>query len=195
MLKKCNKCGMVKDIDDFYKNRNTNDGHEIRCKYCCKKHNKEYYHENRKRLRKYSAKYRENNSEKVKKYHTENRSKIRLQQIESYAENPEVRKKECRKWRKTETGRRFYRDYYVITKKEYPEKIRARYEVSCAIKSGELNRGRCTVCNGKYNIHAHHDDYFKPLDIDWLCPGCHKLWHLLLNEWKRQAKGGEYGFI
>jgi len=30
-------------------------------------------------------------------------------------------------------------------------------------------------------IHAHHDDYSRPLDVRWLCASCHTVVHLLLK--------------
>jgi hypothetical protein len=34
-------------------------------------------------------------------------------------------------------------------------------------------------------VHAHHDDYDKPLDVRWLCFGCHKATHPVGDEDKR----------
>jgi len=33
------------------------------------------------------------------------------------------------------------------------------------------------VCGSSEYIHAHHDDYDKPLDVRWLCAAHHKQWH------------------
>lgn len=49
-----------------------------------------------------------------------------------------------------------------------PEKIAARYAVSNAIRDGRLVKQPCEVC-GKENAHGHHEDYSKPLEVNWLC--------------------------
>ena len=53
-----------------------------------------------------------------------------------------------------------------------PEKYRARYITNNAIASGKIQKGACERC-GNPRVHAHHDDYSKPLAIRWLCPPCH----------------------
>ena len=58
---------------------------------------------------------------------------------------------------------------------ERPETISARSKTSTAIKNGSLIREGCLVCGEKSQ--AHHEDYFKPLDIVWLCRHHHKLRH------------------
>jgi hypothetical protein len=65
-----------------------------------------------------------------------------------------------------------------------PVKRAAQNAVSNAIKAGTLTRpDECERCGkpggegrGKV-IEAHHADYGKPLDVEWLCRGCHKAEH------------------
>jgi ribosomal protein S27AE len=52
------------------------------------------------------------------------------------------------------------------------EHHRARRKVRTAIASGRLAREACEVC-GESKVHAHHDDYSKPLEVRWLCPAHH----------------------
>jgi ribosome-binding protein aMBF1 (putative translation factor) len=60
----------------------------------------------------------------------------------------------------------------------YPEKYRAHNAVNNAIRDGRLKRGvRCEECGKKEHLHAHHDDYSKPLDVRWLCARCHHQGH------------------
>jgi hypothetical protein len=50
----------------------------------------------------------------------------------------------------------------------------AHNKVSWAIISGKLSRpDRCDDCGQRAKLHAHHEDYAKPLEVQWLCPGCH----------------------
>lgn len=53
-----------------------------------------------------------------------------------------------------------------------PEKRAARVMVSNAIRDGRLLRQPCRLC-GSTTVHAHHHDYSKPLDVEWLCKDCH----------------------
>jgi hypothetical protein len=55
---------------------------------------------------------------------------------------------------------------------ENRQKIRARYRVTVAIRSGKLVREPCEKC-GALKSHAHHHDYSKPLEVQWLCSPCH----------------------
>ena len=53
--------------------------------------------------------------------------------------------------------------------KRHPDRDRAQKKAQAAVRSGTLVRRPCRVC-GDPNVHAHHADYAKPLDVDWLCP-------------------------
>jgi len=47
-----------------------------------------------------------------------------------------------------------------------------------AVKNGVLIRPSCCDrCRKECKPDGHHKDYSKPLDVDWLCRSCHKLWH------------------
>lgn len=48
-----------------------------------------------------------------------------------------------------------------------------------AIKSGVLIRpNSCSKCGtDRWPIHAHHDDYSRPLHVRWLCAPCHVSLH------------------
>lgn len=57
-------------------------------------------------------------------------------------------------------------------RKRNPEKVKAHWMVSNAIRYGKLSRKPCEKC-GNPKSHAHHSDYSKPLAIEWLCHRCH----------------------
>lgn len=63
------------------------------------------------------------------------------------------------------------------------DKEKARRLVRTAIAQGKLIRPEvCEKCgkapgkaiDGRPKIHAHHHDYSKPLDVEWLCARCHR---------------------
>ena len=45
-----------------------------------------------------------------------------------------------------------------------------------AIRSGKLTRGPCMIC-GISEVEAHHEDYSKPFDVQWLCVKHHHEHH------------------
>lgn len=66
--------------------------------------------------------------------------------------------------------------YKLIQKERYPDRVRARQLVNDEIKARRMTRGKCKVC-GSDNAHAHHEDYSKPLDVEWFCRKHHRELH------------------
>lgn len=61
-------------------------------------------------------------------------------------------------------------------REQNPKKYAAHGKVARAIRSGRLIPEPCKVC-GSVDVHGHHTDYDKPLDVMWLCAKHHKAWH------------------
>jgi hypothetical protein len=70
--------------------------------------------------------------------------------------------------------------------KRHPEKLKAHSAVSHAVRDGRLKRPdlceRCgrpgrPIADGRAPIQAHHHDYSKPLEVEWLCIDCHGAEH------------------
>ena len=59
---------------------------------------------------------------------------------------------------------------------KYPMKRKAITTVGNAIRDGKITKKPCEVC-GATKVHAHHDDYDKPLDVRFLCSVHHRAWH------------------
>lgn len=68
---------------------------------------------------------------------------------------------------------------YRIWRTKNPEKYKAHWILNSAITTGEIKRRPCETCGEKrkYHVHAHHDDYTKPLEVKWLCVIHHKAVH------------------
>jgi ribosomal protein S27AE len=75
-----------------------------------------------------------------------------------------------------ERGNRQDKDYRDEYKSKYPNKHNAHRIVNLSIRAMKLFKEPCEKC-GREDVHAHHDDYAKPLNVRWLCPVCHSAWH------------------
>jgi len=64
--KTCTKCGIEKDVSEFYKNKTHKDGLRSQCKQCMRG----YYYENREEVLEYAKKYQKNRKKKI--YHCVN---------------------------------------------------------------------------------------------------------------------------
>lgn len=105
-----------------------------------------------------------------------------LRQHEYYEKNKEVIKARARdqyknlseqqKKRRTES----IKDY----RRRNSEKAKAWSAVGNAIMRGEIEKPiYCELCGVFHvKIHAHHEDYSKPLDVLWLCQDCHQTLHV-----------------
>lgn len=60
------------------------------------------------------------------------------------------------------------------------DKVNARHLIHRAIKSGKIKKQPCSACGDK-NSFAHHEDYSKPLDVEWLCRKHHREKHFGLH--------------
>lgn len=104
--------------------------------------------------------------------------------------------KECAK-RDTRTNRGDRAEYYRAYDRERgsrrtaadtrdyrernPVKHKAHTAVHWAMRSGRLYKKPCEVCSDR-EVHAHHDDYSKPLEVRWLCALHHQQWHVANGE-------------
>jgi len=74
-------------------------------------------------------------------------------------------------------GNRQNADYITGYREKYPRKYKAHIMVGNAIRDGKLFIEPCCDCGAEDGVHAHHDDYAKPLNIRWLCAAHHSQWH------------------
>ncbi len=59
--------------------------------------------------------------------------------------------------------------------KKYPVRVRAHHALMRAIKAGEVVRpNSCSKCSKECTPEGHHEDYFLPLAVIWLCYTCHR---------------------
>ena len=154
MQKDCTKCEQSKNLDNFYKHAKMKDGHLNKCKECCKKD---------------SVENRSKNTEYYREY-----DKVR------YVLDPKVRERNER-YAKTKNGKEKLKKLKQEWKERNPDKVKAYSVVSNSIRDEKLIKPEhCSCCGNKtasINLHAHHHDYSKPLDITWLCITCHAFLH------------------
>ena len=122
-----------------------------------------WYYENREKKLEYQKQYQKehNRNEYASMYREQNSEKINEYSRRAYNKNKE---------------------YYVERRRkmlrEHPEINRARSLVGLHVKKGKLIRpDKCSECGKICQPCAHHVDYFRPLDIQWLCRKCHSLTH------------------
>lgn len=96
-------------------------------------------------------------------------------------EHPEWNRERCRRFREAHAEEE--RERKRVWDKTNPEKRHARKAVERALKVGVLIRpsicGRCS--SSEFGIHAHHEDYSRPLEVLWLCAPCHGQRHIELS--------------
>lgn len=134
-MKNCYKCGEIKPVDLFHKNRAQHDGLHGTCKDCERANRKMQRVLHPERFKAKSARH----YQKHKKEIGVKKRKYRLQN---------------------------------------PQKIFAHNELRKAFKRGEIKRPKnCGECEKDCKPDAHHEDYSKPLDVNWLCRSCHMRHH------------------
>lgn len=146
-MKRCKSCGEMKAHEEFYRNSKMKDGRVNHCRECS------------------AAAARE-----------------------AHKLNPLPRKAAARRFRvrhaeKRAAERRAYRAEEKRRERErHPGKAKARRAVESAVRAGRLPKPSvCCRCETGVpcaaDLHAHHHDYSKPLEVEWLCRSCHAVAH------------------
>jgi len=155
--KNCSKCEEVKSLDEFYIRTTSADGYNNLCKECIGKSVKGYSA---------TAKGKEVSRRAVEKYRLTDKGK-------------KVKREAVKRFFKTHKGKKANKKAGDKFIKKYPYKIKAQRLLQYAVLSGTvLKPEKCEVCNinpslSGNKLHGHHDDYSKPLEVNWVCPQCH----------------------
>ena len=194
-MKKCTKCKIEKQLDDFSPNKKGDQGRQSSCKKCNAEIAKEYRKKNPGMAAKQQAEYREKNPNKIREYNKknwkENKEKLTLKKKEWDKKNPnyysewywsndESRKKKKeshKKW--LDKNKEYQKIAAKLHKERYPEKVRARDILRKAVYYAKIEKPKvCQECKmKKTRIEGHHEDYSKPLEVIWLCVSCHRKIH------------------
>lgn len=153
-MKRCSICLRDLPLDSFHKHAKCRDGHVGQCRECLAKRSAEYQRAHAAEIKAQKAGYRR--------------------------QNPEAERTRKNAWiaANRDHHRRLVNAATRAYKSRNPEKVRAHHAVSNAIRHGRLVRPEaCERCGAPGIIEAHHADYAKPLDVEWLCVPCHEAEH------------------
>ena len=93
VVKCCSGCGVVKPLDDYYRDRSRPDGRTPRCKECAKEATRRYREENRDKVLERRRRYYEGNRGKAREYdrqyYEKNRDKVMDRTLRYREENRE----------------------------------------------------------------------------------------------------------
>ena len=147
-MKRCTKCKIEKELSEFSKNRSRRDRLQHVCKECCREYQQ-------------TATGKEVSQKAHRKYRETKAGK----EIEwKYAQSDpgkEVRRKTNQKYKRLNT-----------------KKTKPHHAVEYALKTGKLTRpNHCESCFKECRPDGHHEDYSRPLDVEWLCKKCHTNLH------------------
>lgn len=81
-----------------------------------------------------------------------------------------------------ERGARQSPEYLAEYRAKYPNKYKAHNMVNNAVRDKKLIRECCKKCGVNEMVHAHHNDYLKPMEVTWLCVVHHQAWHTAYGE-------------
>lgn len=66
------------------------------------------------------------------------------------------------------------RERIAARNRKWSHKSEARYQLNLAVRRGDVVKpDGCIRCGQINKLHAHHSDYSKPLEVEWLCTLCH----------------------
>lgn len=157
-MKTCISCGQNKPLSEFYKHPQMADGHLGKCKECHK------------------LDVKANRAARVEYYRAYDRERADLpHRIAARGKVSADRKADPEKREIDLRSRERWRDRNFV-------KRRAHIMVGNAIRDGVLKKpATCERCHEEKPVNGHHESYYKPLEVTWLCDDCHGLRHREIN--------------
>ena len=160
--KECRCCHRVKLLSEFVTNKTGRDGTENRCRECQKKARAIYYATHREQEIMNARLYQGIHGERLASKRREWQRKRAHHFYETY----------LKPWHKKNKDRKAA--YSLKYRTAYPDKVRAQTILNAAIRNHKVARPSiCEECGSGERIEGHHPDYSKPLEVVWLCHGCH----------------------
>lgn len=113
----------------------------------------------------------------LKNYYLNNKERIKKQKADWYRKNRErliIKDDEYKRKNKDKINevRKFYPSYINHIKRRDPFKTKVRDQLTYAVKIGKIKRLPCEIC-GEVKSQSHHPDYSKPFEVVWLCAKHH----------------------
>lgn len=190
-MKRCGKCCVEKDENEFHKSKRRPDGLGNRCKQCKSIEHKEYllkYPE--KARKKHSVNlpiWRENNKGKckeyTKKYSSKHYATKRKKTLEEINFLKEMAIKSQIEWKSLSEERKKEWEKEYRTREDVKAKDKARSTLENALLGEQIRRpNKCEICNVECKPEGHHFDYSKPLFVQWVCNKCHNQIHGKLKD-------------
>lgn len=182
--KKCKCCGKI-----FARTGRRHDFCSIVCGH--KFRQRQYYHNNKEKIAERRRLWRIENKEKArlmdKKHRDKNKDKRNKARRDWYKKNKRLVKQKSAEWgaKNKEKKKENYNKWYRKNKTKLnekrrtinlknPEKIQARRIASRIVMP---KNQICQECNNDLAVHKHHNDYFKPREILFVCLSCHNKLH------------------
>lgn len=140
-MKKCRKCGGMKPLEDYYKDKRSEDGRVSACKECRRKATREYVANNYDKCRKATRDWMENNQERMekvaKRYRKANSGKISDRSQKHYRKNRDRLKEYSRNYVKDhkEQAKEAVQKWNRANKKRYQERIKNDPQFKVRVRS------------------------------------------------------------
>lgn len=190
-MKKCSKCGEVKPLEEFNKDKSRKDGRQVRCRECEKQRNRQYNKVNREQIAERKKQYHQDNREKQleqnRQYHQDNRKKIaerKKQYCEANREKIVKRKKEY-----YQANRKQIAEYSKQYRKDNKEACKLREQKRRAREANaaghctpeqlqarfDYHGNRCVYCGSEENLTLEHMVPLSKGGTNWpanLAPAC-----------------------
>lgn len=146
---KCTKCKVERPRTEFHKEPKKRNGLKSICKECGRSYSREWARQNKRE-----------NAEKARRWREANPDRVRENTRKWQSENMDLLGQISRKYRASD-----------------PERYRAHTCLAKAVSTGKILKPasceRCGKTKEQPELDGHHQDYSKPLVVQWLCRQCH----------------------